>query len=181
MTKTYTIEDAIALADSIENGAEFNWTKKGATRFVMFFGNYVLKVDKGDLSSFGHNANLAEWDLYTILTDNQRKLFAKPLYITEKGRVLVMERIVARLDVTDDTIPDYDVLWSDIADAFPNNNARCEVQADLHSNNVGWNPKLGRWQVLDYGGWSHCGSDENFIEDRYRLREFLGLIPPFSK
>jgi hypothetical protein len=172
---TKTIHDAIDIANAIANGRRRHRADaKGATRWVMFFGDYVLKIEKGD-SNFGDKSNRAEWDFYTVLTDDQRKLYAKPVYITENGKVLVMERITNRLDAPR-TAPDYGVLIDEIRDAFPER-ARWEVLADLHGNNVGWNSRIGRWQVLDYGGWCHC---DDFDDHRYYLREVLGLIPPLG-
>ena len=167
-----TLLDAIKIADAIADGRRNHRTDtKGATRWVMFFGDYVLKIERGT-SSFGENSNKAEWDLYTILTDDQRKFFAKPLYITETGKVLVMERITARLDAPCNA-PDYGTMLDEMRNAFTRDGYYL-VTGDMHGNNVGWNPKMGRWQCLDYGGWCHCG---DFHDYRYEARAILGLIP----
>ena len=60
----------------------------GCTRSVLIEGGYVFKAVHRTKDA---NQNRAEWDFYTMTTDEIRAKLAKPLYISRNGNIIVME------------------------------------------------------------------------------------------
>jgi hypothetical protein len=60
----------------------------GCTRSVLIEGGYVFKAVHRLKDA---NQNRAEWDFYTMTTDEIRAKLAKPLYISRNGNIIVME------------------------------------------------------------------------------------------
>lgn len=112
----------------------------GCSRSVFLIDEYAFKVVHSD--GYTYN-NRAEWDFYATTTDDMRALLAKPLYITECGRVLVMEQL-DRANARG-TIPAYDNLC-----ATQKLHYKGVILSDMHDGNFGVN-KDGKVLLLDYG------------------------------
>lgn len=71
----------------------------GCTRTVRIEGQYAFKAV---FNAKNANQNRAEWDFYTMTTDQVRAKLAKPLYISRNGNIIVMEALTPWYDRSDD-------------------------------------------------------------------------------
>ncbi len=125
-----------------------NSEKHGATRTCIISGNYAFKAVQ-----VAKNAveNRSEWDFYAMTTDEIRAKLAKPLYISQNGRVIVMEVCTGWYERTpaQRTTTGYLEPNEEAVKLLVQNTHGFTLQ-DLHGNNWGVTSD-GRAVVLDYG------------------------------
>lgn len=135
-------DEMIAHAEAMSlNYNENGWYQgdsglNGCSRSVELRGGFAFKA----VFSARNRDNVAEWDFYTMTTDEVRQYLAKPVYISRNGRVIVMEELTV------------DIAYSHIAKALVKATKKAHNFAlyDLHSGNFGQRAD-GTVVCLDYG------------------------------
>ena len=121
----------------------------GAFRSVQLVEQYAFKATTRQNQA---SVNWSEWDFYTMTTDEIRAKLCKPVYISQNGNVLVMERLERARDSK--TLP-----WDAVNNAATELDQMTEAQygfciGDLHGGNWGVT-KSGLLLALDYGAMEY--------------------------
>lgn len=140
--------EMIALAEKMSHeytDGRINNTSEtaGAYREVFLHDQYAFKAVGRDCDI---DTNRAEFDFYTMTTDEIRAKLAKPVYISRNGRVIVMERVTPWRKAQPE-LSAYKTA-SEI-EAFVNKIHGCNI-GDLHDGNFGIRDN-GEIVVIDYG------------------------------
>ena len=168
-------EEMIAHAESLSldytNGMHNRVSKRaGLYRRVTVEGDYAFKAVHSEKDA---EYNRAEWDFYTMTTDEIRAMLAKCVYISRNGNILVMERCTPWYERSEhfDSEP-----LSEIERELDRatEHAHGFVIGDLHGNNWGVRED-GTVVVLDYGDVLYRVNDRIEPDESYN-RNVMGEV-----
>jgi len=127
--------------------------REGCFRTCDIDGGFAFKIA---LTDTGTVCNRAEWDFYAMTTDDVREVLAKPRYISQNGKVIVLDCLTMRKDVGGyGTEPrnEFDRQARVAADELLRvvRNAHKIGIRDLHEGNFGRDDGTGKMVCTDYG------------------------------
>lgn len=167
------VEEMIARAEKMseEYGTDGRFkhasNRGGLYRTVFLEGGYAFKAvwNVKDAAT-----NRAEFDFYVMTTDDVRAKLCKPLYISQNGNVIVMQKVAPGIYDDDERDAEEEALSEQTLGAH-----NISI-GDLHGNNWGRTPE-GDAVAIDYGSleWQsreHVGrkmraSDRDCAEPKY--------------
>ena len=132
--------------------------REGCYRTCDIDGGFAFKISLRDT---GTVCNRAEWDFYTMTTDDVREVLAKPRYISRNGKVIVFDC----LTMNKDTGGYNTVLRNEFdsqARVAANELTRIVSSAhkvgirDLHEGNFGRDDGTNEMLCTDYGALGHA-------------------------
>tara|TARA_S200002703_G_scaffold2693_1_gene4168 strand:- start:3776 stop:4327 length:552 start_codon:yes stop_codon:yes gene_type:complete len=132
---------------------ERNHDREGCYRTCSISGGFAFKLA---IRESGIGCNRAEWDFYTMTTDDVRKVLAKPRYISKNGKVIVFDCLTMAIDVGTYGTPErneFNKQADDCADKLLATVRESHKHGinDLHNHNFGRDDGTGKMVCTDYG------------------------------
>jgi hypothetical protein len=130
----------------------------GSYRSVYMSGSVVFKA----VTRPSCQDNQREWKFYSESSDELKAMCVKPLYISENGRVIVMQRVVSTLlddskwycdsNDRDDALETFNTIIGDMVRDEHDEHAAWQALNDNHGDNVGVT-ETGELLWIDYAGY----------------------------